>query len=102
VVGKKVAKDFGSQGVFIGEVISVVTMRDKKHFFTSLSTPTGITGIYRKLSSQIIALDDEKDVALNSGTDEDESYRPSPKVFSLIPDYAISFRRSNLTWHSCL
>ena len=40
-------------------------------------------GFARELSPQI-ELDAEEDAALESGTDEDESYRPSPKVYHFL------------------
>ncbi len=98
-VGLKVAKDFGSLGVYFGSVISVEYDSDDdskaNHFYCVQYTDGDKEDLNeeefcfaRELCIQIEldAEDAEDDVAVASGTDEDESYRPSPKVtISCIP-----------------
>jgi hypothetical protein len=92
-VGTKVAKDFGSLGVYFGTVLSVEYDSDdeKKAIpFYCVKYSDGDTedlnedefGFARELRFQMdLDAEDERDErAVTSGTDEDESYRPSPKV----------------------
>jgi hypothetical protein len=90
-VGQKVAKDFGSQGVFFGSVIGVEYDSDddsKENPFYVVQYTDGDKkdldeaefGFARDELCLQIELDAEDDVAVESGTDENESYRPSPKV----------------------
>ena len=102
-VGTKVAKDFGELGVFLGLVVSVEYDSDdeKKAIpFYCVKYSDGDTedlnedefGFARELRFQIdMDVEDERDErAVTSGTDEDESYRPSPKVM-VMPPYRICF-----------
>ena len=100
-VGTKVAKDFGDLGVYFGSVVSVEYDSDdeKKAIpFYCVKYSDGDTedlnedefGYARELRFQI-DLDGEDEIderAVTSGTDEDESYRPSPKVM-VMPPYRI-------------
>ena len=95
-VGTKVAKDFGSLGVFIGTVLSVEYDSDddiKAKPFYCVEYTDGDRedlnadefGYAQELCYQMdLDAEDEKDeTAVSFGTDEDESYRPSPKVMKM-------------------
>ncbi len=95
-VGIKVAKDFGSLGVYFGSVVSVEydsDDEDRAKPFYCVKYTDGDTedlnesefGFARELCIQmeLDAEDAVEDEAVTSGTDEDESYRPSPKVFKM-------------------
>ncbi len=95
-VGIKVAKDFGSLGVHFGSVLSMEYDSDdekKAKPFYCVKSSDGDTedlnesefGFARELCIQmeLDAEDAAEDGAVTSGTDEDESYRPSPKVFKM-------------------
>jgi hypothetical protein len=91
--GIRVAKDFGELGVYFGSVLSVEYDSDddeRANPYYCVKYTDGDTedfnesefGFARELCIQMDldaedAIDDE---AITSGTDEDESYRPSPKV----------------------
>jgi hypothetical protein len=95
-VGIKVAKDFGSLGVYFGTVLSVEYDSDDEDRaipFYCVKYTDGDTedlnesefGFARELCIQmeLDAEDAVEDEAVSSGTDEDESYRPSPKVLKI-------------------
>jgi hypothetical protein len=95
-VGTKVAKEFGSLGVYFGSVLSKEYDSDdddRAKPFYCVKYTDGDTedlnesefGFARELCIQmeLDAEDDVEDEAVSSGTDEDESYRPSPKVCNM-------------------
>ncbi len=96
-VGIKVAKDFGSLGVYFGSVLSVEYDSDDEKkanpFYYCVKYSDGDTedlnadefGFARELCIQmeLDAVDAEEEGAVTSDTGEDESYRPSPKVFKM-------------------
>ena len=95
-VGIKVAKDFGSLGVYFGTVLSVEYDSDDEDraipFYCVKYTDgdredlnESEFGFARELCIQmeLDAEDAVEDEAVSSGTDEDESYRPSPKVCNM-------------------
>ncbi len=95
-VGIKVAKDFGSLGVYFGTVLSVEYNSDDddraKPFYCVKYTDSDTEdfneseyGFARELCIQmdLDAEDDVEDEAVSSGTDEDESYRTSTKVCNM-------------------
>ena len=106
VVGTKVAKDFGALGVFIGTVLSVEYDSDddiKAKPFYCVQYSDGDRedlneeefGYARELCFQmeLDAEDEIDDMAVTSDNDEDESYRPSPKVTKLPSELFCSKRR---------
>ncbi len=95
-VGVRVAKDFGSLGVYFGSVLSVEYDSDddeRAKPYYCVKYTDGDTedfnelefGFARELCIQmdLDAEDAVEDEAVTSGTDEDESYRPSPKVCNM-------------------
>ena len=95
-VGTKVAKDFGSLGVFFGTVLSVEYDSDDeikaKPFYCvqysdgdreDLNEDEFGYGQELYFQMELDAEDEIEEKAVASGTDEDESYRPSPKVMKM-------------------
>jgi hypothetical protein len=89
-VGQKVAKDFGEQGVFFGSIIGVEYDSDdkgkEKPFYVVQYTDGDKEdlngkeyGYAHELCFQM-ELDAADELDVDSTTDEEESYRPSPKV----------------------
>jgi hypothetical protein len=89
-VGQKVAKDFGEPGVFFGSIISVEYDSDdegKEKPFDVVQYTDGDKedlneeeyGYAHELCFQM-ELDAADELDVDSATDEEESYRPSPKV----------------------
>jgi hypothetical protein len=114
-VGTKVAKDFGSVGVFIGTVLSVEYDSDddiKAKPFYCVEYTDGDRedlneeefGYAKELCFQMeLDAEDEKDNnAVTSSSEEDESYRPSPKVTKLPSVLFCSNRRVMTPLSICL
>ncbi len=89
-VGQKVAKDFGEQGVFFGSIIGVEYDSDdegKEKPFYVVQYTDGVKedlneeeyGYVHELCFQM-ELDAADEVDVDSASDGEESYRPSPKV----------------------
>jgi hypothetical protein len=89
-VGQKIAKDFGKQGVFFGSVIGVEYDSDdngkEKPFYVVQYTDGDKEdlneeeyGFAHELCVQM-DLDATDELDVDSATDEEESYRPSPQV----------------------
>ena len=114
-VDTKVAKDFGSVGVFIGTVLSVEYDSDddiKAKPFYCVEYTDGDRedlneeefGYAKELCFQMeLDAEDEKDNnAVTSSSEEDESYRPSPKVTKLPSVLFCSNRRVMTHLSICL
>jgi hypothetical protein len=89
-VGQKIAKDFGKQGVFFGSVIGVEYDSDdngkENPFYVAQYTDGDKEdlndeeyGFAHELCLQM-GLDATDELDVDSATDEEESYRPSPQV----------------------